>query len=171
MRVTAHNARTEAPYFRLLWGQVERDSGVTAQLLARRLLCDLPPEVPDRDMPVALCAALRALVRYVPERGQVIASLSRLLELGAGDCNDLAPALASLLLSCGWEPVFLLGWTRKPSGGWLGAHLWVGVSPKGVGFEATPPKLLELDPSTYDLGQGEVPSSRYERVTLHRRPQ
>ena len=167
MNVTPHRFANAAEYCAVLWSQIERDAGVTAQLLARRLLSSVPPSVPDSALPVALCAALRDLVRYVPERDQVVASLPRLIELGAGDCNDLAPALATLLVSCGWNPALMLGWQRKPGGGWLAAHLWVGVSPEGPPDRAT---LLELDPSTYELAPGERPSSRYELVTMHRGP-
>ena len=159
MKATAHAYGNAGRYFALLWSQVERDAGVSAQLLARRILADVPPDVPDDVLPLCLAAGLRDLVRYVPERGQVVASLPRLIELGGGDCNDLAPALASMLIACGWEPAFMLGWTRKPNG-WLGAHLWI-VLPDG----------RELDASTYDLAPGERPSSRYERVTTHRRPE
>ena len=79
---------------------------------------------------------IRQNVRYTHEEPEVIVGLGPLLELGAGDCDDMAAAVASLLLPLGWQVLWAIGWRGAEP-----VHVWALGRPPGRG------SWQHLDPS------------------------
>lgn len=87
--------------------------------LARAIAAELGPDPQGYAAAeaAAVWAFLRARVRYVAEHGEVWTRTLDLLELGAGDCDDLAGAAAALLAALGHRVALAYG----------SGHVWVVV--------------------------------------------
>lgn len=117
-------------------GEVARDWAADdlGFTLARRLaagnrgrLADVGPQALDW---------LRERVTYTREEPEVVVGLGPLLDLGAGDCDDQACALASLLLPLAWHCYWAVGWRAGAP-----VHVWlVGLPPDGG-------EPIDLDPT------------------------
>lgn len=88
----------------------------------------------------ALFDWVRRNVRYTRDihRVELLHSARRLLELKAGDCDDMVILLASMLEATG-HPVRLVVVGSNPKKKWLFSHIYLQVSHKG--------RWLALDPT------------------------
>lgn len=95
-----------------------------ALTIARRLTASV--HGPDDQVGLAAVDWLRRAVKYTPEEPEVIVGLGPLLDLGAGDCDDMAAALASVLMPLGWEILWAVGWSGDEP-----KHVWTLARPPG----------------------------------------
>ena len=131
-----------------------------AHALARQAVRNVAREVPPDGNAFALVEFLRRAIRYTREHPDTVAPLPWLMAFGAGDCDDVATALVSLLIPLGF-PREQIRWAvgERPEI-W---HLWVKV------YSPDAKRWLDLDASSVQLPNGQDPATvgRFTRVTAY----
>lgn len=131
-----------------LAGELARDPE-TRVLVLRAILPHLPDEhrFDGSDWPAALHRWARS-VRHVREPaavGELLLHPSRVVEFGAGDCDDIALAVATFAAHVGLASGVLSLWTGPET-----AHAVAVVGVSWYGPEAAHPSLV-IDPATPEV--------------------
>ncbi len=121
----------------------------TASFISRLAVANLPVRAPREWNALALCEFVREVIRYQTEDPETFVSLDALLWLGAGDCDDMAIALAALLMRAGWPVRFAVGMRDGAA-----VHVWVRTREQSDGST-----WFDLDPSTFRVDAGTSPAS------------
>lgn len=116
-------------------GEVTRRAAATqtAMTLGRQIAASV--RGPEREVGPAVSDWIAEQIRYVHEEPETVVGLEPLLELGAGDCDDMACAVASILATLGWRCLWAVGYDGAEP-----VHVWtIAEAPDG--------SVVELDPT------------------------